>query len=180
MYRGPYLRVRPACHVEGMSQRGAASRFGIVRETVKKMLRHSEPPGCRRWQPPKRPKLVLEEDRTVHRKQRHTAKQIFECLRDEMVLGLRSGTAPSSPGDDRGDGACPGGLWRGGCVHRRCQAAGAFFAMDLPHSAVCFTPAAAAEAWLDGHNSTFVFFGGARAKVAPKRGGRKGPRTAYK
>ena len=47
---------------------------------------HSEPPGYRRRQPPKRPKLapftdiidgILEEDRTVHRKQRHTAKRIF-------------------------------------------------------------------------------------------------------
>ncbi len=26
---------------------------------------------------------ILEEDRTVHRKQRHTAKRIFERLRDE-------------------------------------------------------------------------------------------------
>ena len=87
-----YLRVRLACHVEGLSQREAASRFGVARETVKKMLRHSEPPGYRRRQPPKRPKLdpftdiidrILEEDRTVHRKQRHTAKRIFERLRDE-------------------------------------------------------------------------------------------------
>ena len=87
-----YLRVRLACHVDGLSQREAASRFGIARETVKKMLRHSEPPGYRRRQPPKRPKLdpftdiidrILEEDRTVHRKQRHTAKRIFERLRDE-------------------------------------------------------------------------------------------------
>ena len=87
-----YLRVRLACHVDGLSQREAASRFGIARETVKKMLRHSEPPGYRRRQPPKRPKLapftdiidrILEEDRTVHRKQHHTAKRIFERLRDE-------------------------------------------------------------------------------------------------
>ena len=34
-----YLRVRLACHVDGLSQREAASRFGIARETVKKMLR---------------------------------------------------------------------------------------------------------------------------------------------
>ncbi len=76
-----YLRVRLACHVDGLSQREAASRFGIARETVRKMLGHSEPPGYRRRQPPKRPKLdpfrdiidrILEEDRTVHRKQRHT------------------------------------------------------------------------------------------------------------
>ncbi len=87
-----YLRVRLACHVEGLSQREAAGRFGIARETVKKMLRHSEPPGYRRCHPPKRPKLdpftdiierILEEDRTAHRKQRHTAKRIFERLRDE-------------------------------------------------------------------------------------------------
>ena len=81
-----YLRVRLACHVDGLSQREAASRFGIARETVRKMLRHSEPPGYRRRQPPKRPKLapftdiidrILEEDRPVHRKQHHTAKRIF-------------------------------------------------------------------------------------------------------
>ena len=29
-----YLRVRLACHVDGLSQREAASRFGIARETV--------------------------------------------------------------------------------------------------------------------------------------------------
>mgnify|MGYP002527248447 CR=1 FL=1 len=40
-----YLRVRMACHVEGLSQREAASRFGVARETVKKILRYSEPPG---------------------------------------------------------------------------------------------------------------------------------------
>ena len=38
-----YLRVRMACHVEGLSQREAASRFGVARETVKKILRYSEP-----------------------------------------------------------------------------------------------------------------------------------------
>ena len=54
-----YLRVRLACHVDGLSQREAASRFGIARETVRKMLRHSEPPGYRRRQPVnRRPKLT--------------------------------------------------------------------------------------------------------------------------
>jgi transposase len=43
-----YLRVRLACHVEGISERDVASRFGIARETVRKMLRHAEPPGYRR------------------------------------------------------------------------------------------------------------------------------------
>ena len=88
-----YLRVRLACHVDGLSQREAARRFGIARETVRKMLRHSEPPGYRRRQPrnarnwpPSSTDIIdriLEEDRTVHRKQHHTAKRIFERLRDE-------------------------------------------------------------------------------------------------
>ena len=84
-----YRRVRLACHLQGLSQREAALRFGISRETVKKILRHSEPPGYRRSHPPKRPKLdpftaiidsILEKDRTVHRKQRHTAKQVFDLM----------------------------------------------------------------------------------------------------
>ena len=35
--------------------------------------------------------------------------------------------------------------------------------MTLPHSDACFVsayPAATAEAWLDGHNRAFAFFGG--------------------
>ena len=47
-----YLRVRLACHVDGISEREAASRFGLARETVRKMLRHAEPPGYRRREPP--------------------------------------------------------------------------------------------------------------------------------
>ena len=87
-----YRQVRLACHREGLSRREASRQFGIDRKTVAKILLHSEPPGYRRRQPPKRPKLapftdiidgILEEDRTVHRKQRHTAKRIFERLRDE-------------------------------------------------------------------------------------------------
>jgi transposase len=87
-----YLRVRLACHVDGLSQREAASRFGIARETVRKMLRHSEPPGYRRKKAPARPKLdpyvgiidgYLNEDRENHRKQHHTAKRILARLREE-------------------------------------------------------------------------------------------------
>jgi hypothetical protein len=56
------------------------------------MLAYSEPPGYRRVAPIRRPKLDLytnqidqwlAEDKTPPRKQRHTAKRIFERLRDE-------------------------------------------------------------------------------------------------
>ena len=179
-----YLRVRLACHVDGLSQREAASRFGIARETVRKMLRHSEPPGYRRRQPPKRPKLapftdiidrILEEDRTVHRKQHHTAKRIFERLRDEhgftgketivkdyvreRRLRRREMFVPLShpPGHAQVDFGEADAIIAG--VKYRAH----FFVMTLPHSDACFVaayPAATTEAWLDGHNRAFVFFGG--------------------
>ena len=40
-----YARVRRACMVEGMSIREAAREFGLHRDTVRKMLKYSVPPG---------------------------------------------------------------------------------------------------------------------------------------
>src|SRR3954469_21014789 len=87
-----YGRVRHACHVEGLSQREAARRFGIHRNTVRKMLAFAVPPGYQRTKPPSRPKLdgftsivdqILEADRSAPPKQRHTAKRIFDRLHAE-------------------------------------------------------------------------------------------------
>ena len=87
-----YLRVRRAVMVEGMSVRKAARTFGLHRDTVSKMLAYYVPPGYQRKIPPRKPKLepytgvigrILDEDHQVPRKQRHTAKRIFERLRDE-------------------------------------------------------------------------------------------------
>ena len=78
-----YRKVRLACS-EGMSQREAARQFNISRDSVRKMLAFSVPPGYRRKAAVKRPKLDaftgivdawLEGDREAHRKQRHTAKR---------------------------------------------------------------------------------------------------------
>ena len=52
-----YLRVRRAVMVEGMSIRETARTFGLHRDTIRKMLSYSVPPGYRRQFPPKRPKL---------------------------------------------------------------------------------------------------------------------------
>ena len=87
-----YVQVRRSVFVKGISEREAARRFGLARETVRKMLRYAVPPGYRRQQPVRRPKLdrytgiidqILEADQTQPKKQRHTAKRIFERLRDE-------------------------------------------------------------------------------------------------
>ena len=185
MYRVElYARVRRACHVEGMSTREASRVFGVDRKTVRKMLSFSVPPGYRRSAPPRRPKLgpftgiidrILEDDRTSHHKQRHTAKRIFDRLRDEYGFtggytivkdyvreqGLRSREVfvplSHSPGHAQADFgeamAVIGGALRK--IH--------FLAFDLPHSDGCFVaayPAETTEAFCDGHNAAFAFFGG--------------------
>lgn len=86
-----YLQVRLAC-AEGMSQRAAAKRFNVSRDTVRKMLSFSSPPAYRRQSVPQRPKVDgfvaiidgwLGGDRSVPHKQRHTAKRVFDRLRTE-------------------------------------------------------------------------------------------------
>ena len=179
-----YARVRRACMVEGMSVREASRVFGLHRDTVRKMLAWSVPPGYRRQDPPRRPRLepftgvidaILEADRQVPRKQRHTAKRIFERLRDEhgfdggyttvkdYVREHRRRTqemfVPLShpPGHAQCDFGEAVAVIAG--VERKVH----YLVLDLPHSDGCFMkayPAETTEAFLDGHVSAFAFLGG--------------------
>jgi transposase len=179
-----YSRVRRACHVDGMNKSAAARLFGIHRKTVAKILEHSVPPGYRRSKPPVRPKLdpfipiidqILEDDKSQLKKQRHTAKRIFERLRDEH--GFTGGITIVTdyvrerkrrtrevfvplvhpPGHAQVDfGEALGEI--GGVV---CKLH--YFAMALPHSDALFIkafPGETTEAFCDGHVSAFAFFGG--------------------
>ncbi len=75
-----------------MSTRETGRVFGLHRDTVRKMLKYSVPSGYRRRSPPRRPKLdpyrgvidrILDEDRSLPKKQHHTVKRIHERLRAE-------------------------------------------------------------------------------------------------
>ncbi len=184
-----YGRVRYAVFVQGMSRREAARVFGIDRRTVDKMLEYSVPPGYRRSKPVRRPKLdaftgiidqILEADKSVHKKQRHTSKRIFERLRDEYgfeggvtivkdyIFAARQrqremfvplihppGHAQADFGEARAviDGA-----------HRKIH----FLVIELPHSDACFVkayPGETTEAFCDGHVAAFTFFGGVPVSV---------------
>jgi transposase len=90
-----YARIRCAVRVDGLSRREAARWFGVHRNTITKRLQVSVPPGDRRRERPASKKLspqrawidaILEADRGVPKKQRHTAQRIFERLRDERGL----------------------------------------------------------------------------------------------
>ena len=85
-----YRRVLIAHFKEGKSSRQIARDFGVSRDGVSKMLAYASPPGYRRTVPIMRPKLDgftdridgwLREDSDRPRKQRHTAKRLFDRLR---------------------------------------------------------------------------------------------------
>jgi transposase len=118
---------------------------------------------------------ILEGDSQVHKKQRHTARRIFERLRDEQgfsggytivreyvskaMLRRREMFVPLShrPGHAQADFGEADGYIGGKKVRFH------YFCMDLPHSDGCFVkayPAETAEAFCDGHVAAFDFFGG--------------------
>lgn len=166
-----------------MSQREAAKHFNLSRDTVRKMLSFSVPPGYRRQAEIKRPKLdafvgiidsIREADRTAPLKQRHTAKRIYGRLKEEF--GFTGGYTiikeyvrdherrhremfvplAHPPGHAQADFG--EALVVIGGVEQKAH----FFAFDLPHSDAPFVrayPAAVAEAWMDGHVHAFAFFG---------------------
>lgn len=179
-----YAAVRRFVFMEGRSRREAARVFGLSRETVSKMCRFSAPPGYVRARPAAKPKLdpltpvidaILEADRTAPVKQQHTAKRIFERLRDEHGYGggytvvkdyvrrakvrgretfVPLAHPPGHAQVDFGEAvAVIGGVRQK--IH--------FFCLDLPQSDACFVkayPRETTEAFLDGHVSSFAFFGG--------------------
>ena len=80
--------VRRSVSVEGWSERAAARRCGLARETVRTMLRSRLPPGNRRQKPIRCPKLeaftgvidqILRDDQPRPKQHRHTAKRL--CAR---------------------------------------------------------------------------------------------------
>jgi transposase len=110
----------------------------------------------------------------VPRKQRHTARRVFDRLREEC--GFAGGYTiikdymrereqrrqevfvPLShpPGHAQADFGEATVIIGG--VEQKAR----FFVLDLPHSDACYVrayPAAVAEAWVDGHIHAFAFFG---------------------
>ena len=178
-----YLKVRRAYFHDGLSGRAIAQDFGISRDSVAKMLAYSEPPGYQRTAPIKRPKLDaftdqidiwLAEDKGRPRKQRHTAKRIFDRLRAECEFtggytivkdyvrsqkrGSKEMFVPLSHPAGHGQADFGEALVVIGGVEQKAY----FFAFDLPHSDACYIRAyqrANTEAWLDGHVHAFTFFG---------------------
>ena len=179
-----YAQVRRYVAADGHSQREAARTFGLSRDMVAKMMLHALPPGYCRTAPVLRPKLqpfmgiikeILSSDQGKHRKQRHTARRIFERLRAEHgftggytvvkdvvrehEIRHREMFVPlvHPPGNAQVD------FGEAVVVVNGVEQKGHFLAMDLPHSDAPFVmifPKETTEAFCLGHAEAFAWFGG--------------------
>ena len=87
-----WTEIRRKVLVEGVSKRSILRDYKVSAGVLEKILTHAEPPGYRQSVPRPKPQLgqfipvieqILKDDKTAPPKQRHTAKRIFERLRDE-------------------------------------------------------------------------------------------------
>jgi len=172
-----------------ISKRAACREYEIHWDTLTKILTHSEPPGYRRKMfrtsklDPFLPIVheILKSDRQVHRKQRHTAKRIYDRLKQEH--GFEGGITivqeavrawkeqsrevflPLShpPGEAQVDFGFAD-VWLNGELTKV-----ALFVMTLPYSDAIFIqtfPRECTEAFLEGHKRAFDFFRGVPTRIS--------------
>ena len=184
-----WAEIRRRVLIGEISKRAACSEYAIHWETLQKILTHTEPPGYRRTKPraskltPYLPIIheILRRDRQVHRKQRHTSKRIFERLRDEheypggitivqeAVRVWKEQTREvflplcHPPGEAQVDFGFAD-VWVNGELTKA-----ALFVMTLPYSDAIFMqafPRECTEAFLEGHQRAFEFFGGVPTRIS--------------
>jgi len=185
-----WKEVRQQVLTGQMSQRAALKKYGLGWHTLKKILAHAEPPGYRSSQPRPKRKLepflpliheMLEADRQAPKKQRHTAKRIFERLRAEhgyaggrtvvkdavrawrqshQEVFLPLSHPPGEAQVDFGEATI--------CLAGR-EIKVALFVMTLPYSGAIFLqvfPRECTETFLEGHRRAFEFFGGVPRRIS--------------
>jgi transposase len=185
-----WAEIRRRVLADGLSGRAACREYNIHWKTLKKILSHAEPPGYRRTKP-RRPSIldpllpvvhqILEDDKKAPKKQRHTAKRIFDRLRaehgypggltivKEAVRARRLATAEvfvplaHPPGEAQADFGHAEVILDGQATKV------AVFVMTLPYSDAIFActfPRECTEAFLEGHVRAFEFFGGVPRRIS--------------
>ena len=187
-----WTEVRRRVLVEGLSKRAAVKHYNISWHTLTKILSHEEPPGYRQKQARPKPKIeafepiiaeILKADQQAPRKQRHSAKRIFERLRDEHDFtggytivkdAVRRWKQSQKevflplvhkPGEAQMD-------WGFAKVQLRGQTEPiqvAIFVMTLPYSGTVFCQVfhrECTESFQEGHVRAFEFFGGVPNRIS--------------
>ena len=182
--------IRRRINVDGESKRLICREYGIHFKTLQKILTNTTPPGYRQTKPREKRKIgphlafieeILAEDKKAPRKQRHTAKRIFDRLVSEQdydggytavkeaVRAYRHRTrevfVPLSH---------PPGWAQVDFGYAKIELDGeqtdvAFFVMTLPYSDaffVCAFPRECTETFQEGHKRAFEFFGGVPARIS--------------
>ena len=171
-----------------VSKRAILRETGMHWKTLKKILTHSEPPGYRQLKARPKQKLgpyqerieqILKEDQLLPRKQRHTAKRVWERLKEAGFTGgytvvkeaVRELTQRRQevfvplvhpPGEAQMDFGHA--LVKMNGVLRKV----AFFVMALPYSDAVFVQAferECTETFWEGHVQAFGFFGGVPRRI---------------
>ena len=178
-----WVEIRRKVLANEASKRSICREYDIHWDTLQRILAHAEPPKYEQKRPRKKPKIgdfvpiiheILKSDQQVHRKQRHTAKRIFERLRTEHqyeggCTGVKEVVRawkqqhkevflPLShpPGEAQVDFGEADVTLRGETTRV------ALFVMTLPYSDALFCqvfPRECTEAFLEGHRRAFEFFG---------------------
>ena len=183
------LEIRHKVLVEGVSKREMLRRTGMHWRTLEKILSNSVSPGYQRSAPIAKPKIgpylgkiqeILTADKQMIKKQRHTAKKIWEELQKvgftgkytvvkDAVRELKKRSKevfmpllhlPGEAQMDFGEA-----LVKMGGVLRKVH----FLAMVLPHSDAFFVMAferECTETFWEGHVRAFKFFGGVPWRIS--------------
>jgi transposase len=185
-----WTEIRRRVLVDGQSKRSVCREFDIHWDTLQKILGHPQPPGYRHSGPRLRPKLepflpvihqILRDDTKAPRKQRHTAKRIFERLRDEYgyegkltivkeaVAAYRRSHAEVFVPLAHRAGEAQVDFGQAEIVLDGQTTTVALFVMTLPYSDaifVCAFPRECTEAFLEGHVRAIAFFGGVPRRIS--------------
>jgi len=185
-----WTEVRRSVLTGQLSKRQACKKYAIHWETLEKILANPEPPKQRRQGERPKPVLgpyletihaILEADKDAPKKQRHTAKRVFERLRDEegypgkitvvqdavrawkqkqqepfLPLSHKPGEAQFDFGEAK-------------VIYRGRPMKVAFFVMSLPHSDAFFCqafPRECTETFQEAHRRAFEFFGGVPYRIS--------------
>jgi len=185
-----WTKVRRSVLTGELSKRQACKKYGIHWDTLQKILANPEPPKRRKESTREKPKIgrflpiihaILEADKSEPKKQRHTAKRIFDRLCEEesyegkitvvqeavrawkekqqevfLPLSHKPGEAQFDFGEAK-------------VVYRGRERKAAFFVMSLPHSDAFFCqafPRECTETFQEGHKRAFDFFQGVPRRIS--------------
>lgn len=185
-----WKEVRRQVLTKELSKRAAMKKYGLGWRTLKKILAHAEPPGYRQSKVRPKRKLepflpiihqILEDDRQAPKKQRHTARRIYDRLRAEhnyaggltvvkaavrawkqtrqevfLPLSHPAGEAQVDFGEAT---ICLAGQ----------ETKVALFVMTLPYSGALYVqafPRECTETFLEGHRRAFEYFGGVATRIS--------------